>query len=67
MTPTEARRLARFEVAQHLLRDGLAAADVAARAGYADQPHMNREWRALAAMTPAGTPEDFPVVQDEAP
>lgn len=67
VTPTEARRLARFEVAQHLLRDGLAAADVAARAGYADQPHMNREWRALAAMTPAGTLEDFPVVQDEAP
>jgi transcriptional regulator GlxA family with amidase domain len=28
-------------------------ADAAARAGYADQPHLNRECRDLAGLTPA--------------
>lgn len=65
VTPTQARRLARFDMAQHLLKSGWRAADAAARAGYADQPHLNREWRALAGITPTEMLADFPVVQDD--
>ena len=67
VTPTQARRLARFDAAQQLLKTGWQAAEVAARVGYADQPHLNREWRALAGVTPSQMLDDFPVVQDEVP
>ncbi|GAA1650855.1 AraC family transcriptional regulator [Georgenia ruanii] len=69
LTPREAVRIARFEHARGLLlrpgRPGLA--DVAARAGYADQPHLAREWRALAGCS-VGTwlREELPFVQDGA-
>ncbi|WP_211489636.1 helix-turn-helix domain-containing protein [Georgenia thermotolerans] len=62
-------RIARFEHARALLlgpgRPGLA--DVAARAGYADQSHLAREWRALAGCS-VGTwlREELPFVQDGA-
>ena len=51
--PATLRRVLRFRVAVALLAAGRAPADVAARAGYADQPHLSREIRDLAGVTPA--------------
>ena len=48
--PAVLRRVLRFRRALALLRGGVAPADVAARAGYADQPHLSREVRALAGL-----------------
>ncbi len=48
------RRILRFRAAVGLAREGVPAADAAARAGYADQPHLSREVRALAGV-PLGT------------
>ena len=36
-----------------LIRDGRDLADVAYTCGYYDQPHFNREFRALAQITPS--------------
>lgn len=44
------RRILRFRHARRLLDEGLPFSDVAARAGYADQPHLHREVRALAGV-----------------
>ena len=44
------RRILRFRRARRLLDDGLTFSDVAALAGYADQPHLHREVRALAGV-----------------
>lgn len=51
--PTTLRRVLRFRRALTLLRRGVPAAETAARAGYADQPHLSREMRALAGAAPA--------------
>nr|WP_255426561.1 helix-turn-helix domain-containing protein [Pseudonocardia sp. C8] len=51
--PSVARRVLRFRAAGALLWDGVAPAEVAARCGYADQPHLSREVRALAGVSPA--------------
>ncbi|ANY09159.1 helix-turn-helix domain-containing protein [Pseudonocardia sp. HH130630-07] len=51
--PSTARRILRFRTASALLFDGIAPAEVAARAGYADQPHLSREVRALTGASPA--------------
>lgn len=48
--PATLRRILRFRRAVGLLRDGVALADVASVAGYADQPHLHREARALAGV-----------------
>ncbi|BBY19408.1 helix-turn-helix domain-containing protein [Mycolicibacterium litorale] len=48
--PATLRRILRFRRAMGLLGEGLPAARVAARAGYADQPHLYREVRALAGV-----------------
>lgn len=53
ITPKRAARLVRFDHAARLLAAGHAPADVAARSGYADQPHLHREARAIAGLTPA--------------
>lgn len=50
--PAVARRVLRFRAAAALLYDGVAPAEVAARTGYADQPHLSREVRALAGVSP---------------
>ncbi len=50
--PAVLRRVLRFRRAVALLDAGLPPADVAARAGYADQPHLSREVRALAGRAP---------------
>ena len=51
--PAMLRRVLRFRRAVTLLDAGHAPADVAARAGYADQPHLSREVRALGGASPA--------------
>jgi AraC-like DNA-binding protein len=51
--PATLRRVLRFRRALALLQAGAAPADAAARAGYADQPHLSREVRELAGVTPA--------------
>jgi AraC-like DNA-binding protein len=51
--PATLRRVLRFRRALALLHRGVPAAETAARAGYADQPHLSREVRALAGATPA--------------
>ncbi|TFV64580.1 AraC family transcriptional regulator [Geodermatophilus sp. DF01-2] len=67
LTPKQAARIARFEAARRLLVDRRRPplAEVAARCGYADQPHLAREWRALAGCS-VGTwlREELPFVQD---
>ena len=48
--PAMLRRVLRFRCAVQLLGDGLPSIEVAARAGYADQPHLHREARELAGV-----------------
>jgi AraC-like DNA-binding protein len=68
LAPKVMARVMRFEKAKALM--GAAPdpdlATVAAIAGYADQPHLTREWRELAGTTPAGwlRGEEFLFVQD---
>jgi AraC-like DNA-binding protein len=50
--PAVLRRVLRFRRAAALLRAGLSPAEVAAAAGYADQPHLSRETRTLAGASP---------------
>jgi AraC-like DNA-binding protein len=50
--PAVLRRVLRFRRAVALLHAGLAPAAVAAESGYADQPHLSREVRALAGVAP---------------
>jgi len=51
--PKRFARVVRFERALTLARDGrLSQAQVAAHAGYADEPHLLREFRVLAGLTP---------------
>jgi AraC-like DNA-binding protein len=70
LTPKQAARIARFEATRRLLVDPRRPplAEVAARCGYADQPHLAREWRALAGCS-VGTwlREELPFVQDSGP
>lgn len=66
LTPKEAARVARFERAQRLLRDRRTSlAGIAAECGYADQPHLAREWRALTGDSiTAWLRDELPFVQD---
>jgi AraC-like DNA-binding protein len=57
--PATLRRILRFRRAVALLGEGLPSADVAARAGYADQPHLHREVRDLAGMPLASLRQEF--------
>jgi AraC-like DNA-binding protein len=52
VTPKRFARILRFRRALELLRDGSPLSEVALRAGYYDQPHMNREFRQLAGLPP---------------
>jgi AraC-like DNA-binding protein len=52
--PKTLTRVLRFDRAVRLARRGVPFADVAARAGYADQAHLSRDTRALAGV-PLGT------------
>ncbi|WP_443192724.1 helix-turn-helix domain-containing protein [Microbacterium sp. Clip185] len=46
-------RIQRARRAQQLLQTGHALADATAAAGYADQPHLTREFRRLVGASPA--------------
>ena len=48
--PAMLRRILRFRRAMDFMNTGMTAAQVAVRAGYADQPHLHREVRALAGV-----------------
>ncbi len=64
MTPKAFSRVLRFERAVGLLGAGTAPAEVAATCGFFDQPHLNREFRALAGCTPAAFATSVMSVQD---
>ena len=63
MGPKAVARVLRFQRALRLLRDGRALADVAYDCGFADQPHLNREFRTLGGSTPG----EVTNLQDVAP
>ncbi|MEH3053405.1 MAG: helix-turn-helix domain-containing protein [Patulibacter minatonensis] len=65
-TPTEHQRLRRLALATAALREHPTAglAGVAADAGYADQSHMVRDFRALTDRTPGATARAFAVLAD---
>jgi AraC-like DNA-binding protein len=60
--PKAVARILRFERALRLAQAGHTLADVAYACGYADQPHLNRDFRALAG----ATPREVTFVQDAA-
>ena len=64
MTPKAFSRVLRFERAAALLAAGTAPAEVAPTCGFFDQPHLNREFRALAGRTPAAFATSVMNVQD---
>lgn len=43
----------KVQLVKHLLREGLSPATAAAQAGFADQSHMGRHFRAIVGITPA--------------
>ncbi len=53
MPPAAYVRNCRVQRAQRLIEAGVALADAAAMAGFADQPHMTRQFRAVLGVTPA--------------
>lgn len=67
LTPKEAARVARFEAALRMLTAARRPrlVDIAVACGYADQPHLAREWRTLAGCS-VGTwlRDELPFVQD---
>ncbi|MGI8576076.1 MAG: helix-turn-helix domain-containing protein [Egibacteraceae bacterium] len=67
LTPKQAARIARFEVARGMLasREQPSLAQLAVECGYADQPHLAREWKSLAGCSVATwLREELPFVQD---
>jgi AraC-like DNA-binding protein len=58
--PKTVARIVRFRRAVALLRGGVEPAAAAHACGYADQPHLNREFRALAGATPVTFLQDGP-------
>ncbi len=58
MPPKTAAALVRFNRALGLLESGLKPADVAHACGYADQPHLTREFRRFAGTTPVAFLQD---------
>ncbi|MDT5015608.1 MAG: hypothetical protein QOD39_1768 [Mycobacterium sp.] len=56
--PAMLRRILRFRRAVLLLDKGLSSVEIAARAGYADQPHLYREVRDLAGVPLATLHQD---------
>jgi methylphosphotriester-DNA--protein-cysteine methyltransferase len=69
LTPKQAARIARLQATAAILRHDptISLARLAAHGGYHDQPHMTREFRSLAGLTPAAYARERRVgfVQDE--
>lgn len=69
LTPKEAARTMRFTHAVARIGEGvrgraLSLATVAAECGFADQPHLDREFREFAGTSPSGwIAEEFPNIQ----
>jgi AraC-like DNA-binding protein len=63
-SPKDVARIARFDRSRKMLqrRDRPVIAEVAAACGFYDQPHLAREWRALAGVSPSAwlASEDLP-------
>lgn len=67
LTPKEAARVTRFDRSRQRVAAGLPLAEVAVVSGYADQPHLNREWREIAGYSPREyLRAEHPFVQDPA-
>ncbi len=68
LSPTDARRLARFERSHAMMRQlAQPIAEVGFACGFADQAHMTREWRDLCGYTPGEwIRAELPFVQDGA-
>ena len=64
MAPKAFSRLLRFERAAALLARGTPPAEVSTACGFFDQPHLNREFRALAGRAPAAFAASVMNVQD---
>jgi AraC-like DNA-binding protein len=67
VTPKQAARIARFEAARTMLlrAERPTLGRVAAACGFADQPHLAREWKALAGCSVSTwLREELPFVQD---
>ena len=66
VNPVTARSIARFDRAQRLIREGTALADAAAVSGYADQPHLTRDFKRFIGASPTRwlADEQLPFVQD---
>lgn len=65
LPPKRVVRLVRFDHAAHRLVAGEGAAQVAADAGYTDQPHLHRDFMAFTGATPANVAgEPFLAVDD---
>jgi AraC-like DNA-binding protein len=56
--PATLRRILRFRRAVRMLDEDVPFSEVAVRAGYADQPHLHREVRALAGVPMAVLRQD---------
>jgi len=52
ISPKDLARLARLRRCQILAVEGLPLAEAAVQSGFADQPHMTRDWSALTGKTP---------------
>lgn len=67
--PKTLARIVRFQRARRMLTRGQASLGaIAVGTGYADQAHMNRDWRQFAATSPLQwmADEELPFVQDDA-
>ncbi len=65
LSPKTIARIARYERAGRLIREGGDLAGVAAESGYVDQAHMGRDWVAMAGSSPgAWIRRELPFLQD---
>jgi len=64
MAPKAYSRVLRFERAVALIVNGTPPAEVGAICGFSDQPHLNREFRALAGRAPGAFAASVMNVQD---
>lgn len=65
LAPKDVARLVRLRTARERMVQGAPLAEVAVASGFSDQPHLTREWRALAGCTPGEwLREELPFIQD---
>jgi AraC-like DNA-binding protein len=65
VTPKEAARVTRFDHSRRQVALGVPLAEAAMLSGYADQPHLTREWREISGYSPTEyLREEIPFVQD---